>query len=291
MIGQGMTDRSELDAHGSDLSVPSLTVPSASVPARPGLSFAPLSILRNGHVVTLNGDLPDIASRTALLDMLQGVFGGGVSLVDNLNIKAGVATPDIASLMSVFKAAASISDFKFKINGDAVTLLGSDAAAADRAAVEAAARAAWPNLKLSNEIQTPTATAQTPGPSAPSPTGDCANLQSDINALMSAPVTFVTNGHTLTPSAQQQLSRVAEKLNGCHSGHVAVSGYTDNTGNDAVNVPLSANRAKSVADFLVAHGVPAGSVTSNGFGSADPVASNATPDGRAQNRRVVITVN
>ena len=108
---------------------------------------------------------------------------------------------------------------------------------------------------------------------------------------MQTPVTFVTNGYTLTAGAQQQLSRVAEKVAGCHDTRVAVNGYTDDTGNDAINIPLSDSRARSVADFLTAHGVPAGHVTAKGFGSADPVASNATPDGRAQNRRIAITVS
>ena len=69
-----------------------------------------------------------------------------------------------------------------------------------------------------------------------------------------------------------------------------MKGYTDNTGNDAINVPLSGNRAKSVAD-LVSQGVAGNTVTSQGFGSADPIASNDTPDGRAQNRRVEIAVS
>ncbi|HTM85492.1 MAG TPA: OmpA family protein, partial [Mycobacterium sp.] len=227
------------------------------------------------------------------------------------NIKPGVVAPDFSSLAAVFKAAVSIPDFKFKINDDTVTLIGTAASGAVRSAVEAAAKLAWPNLKLSNKIQvsteTPSATetprthapkterpsaSPTPTPApAPSPAGDCGKLQADITALMGTPVTFATNGYTLSPGTQQQLSRVAEKVKGCHSAHLAVNGYTDNTGNDRINVPLSASRAKSVADFLVAHGVPANSVTSKGFGSADPVASNATPDGRAHNRRVAITVS
>nr|WP_067967350.1 OmpA family protein [Mycolicibacter icosiumassiliensis] len=265
------------------------------------MSFAPLAILRNGNVITLNGDLPDIATRTGLFDMLKGVFGNGVQLVDNLNIKAGVTAPDLSSLGAVFKAAVSMPDFKFKIVGDTVTLIGTAASDAVKSAVAAAATAAWPNLKLLNNIEVsagetqaaPSATGTpTPTPTpTPSPAGDCSNLQADITAAMSTPVRFVTNGYTLAAGTRDQLSRVAEKVKGCHNARIAVNGYTDNTGNDAINVPLSSARAKSVADFLVDHGVPANTVTSKGFGSADPVASNATPDGRAQNRRVVITVS
>lgn len=315
LIGLAMADRSKLEVTApdiADITAPVIAAPPLSVPNAngPGLSFAPLSILRNGNVITLNGELPDFATRTGLLDMLKGLYGSGVQLVDNLNIKPGVTVPDSAALGSVFKAAVTMPDFKFKISGDTVTLIGTAASGAVKSAVEAAATAAWPNLKLSNNIlvlpdaavvsSAPAApVSPAPGPArpsaspapAPSPAGDCANLQADITALMSTPVTFVTNGYILSPRTQQQLGRVAQKLKGCHSVHVAVSGYTDNTGNNGINVPLSTSRAESVADYLVAQGVPAHSVTAKGFGSADPIASNATPDGRAQNRRVAITVS
>jgi peptidoglycan-binding protein ArfA len=70
-----------------------------------------------------------------------------------------------------------------------------------------------------------------------------------------------------------------------------VASYTDNTGDDAINKPLSEGRARAVAAFLVAQGVPAGSVAAKGAGSSDPVASNDTEAGRAQNRRTEIKVD
>ncbi|WP_409428425.1 OmpA family protein [Mycobacterium sp. SMC-11] len=299
LIGYGVTDRSERGSNGPNVSTPNVAAPtlSLSVPSvsPPGWSFAPLAILRNGNVITLNGDLPDIATRTGLLDMLNGVFGSGVQLVDNLNLKAGVTAPDLSGLGSVFKAAVSVPDFKFKIVDDTVTVLGTAASDAVKFAVEAAVKAAWPSLKLRNDIRVSDGETQggprVTGAPTPSPDGDCGTLQADITALMSTPVRFVTNGYTLSVATKEQLARVADKVKGCHNARVAVNGYTDNTGNDRINVPLSAARAKSVADFLVSHGVPANSVTSKGFGSADPIAGNATPDGRAQNRRVVITVS
>ena len=296
LIGYGISDRAKVELSAPDVAAPSLSVPGMSLP---GLSFAPLSILRNGNVFTLNGQLPDIATRTGLLDMLKGVFGSGAKLVDNLSIKPGVTAPDLASLGAVFKAAVSLPDFAFKIVGDTVTLMGSAASDAVKSAVEAAAKTAWPNLKLVNDIRVSSApdqssnVAKAPESTAPAQTsgGDCGNLQADISAVMTTPVTFVTSGYTLSVGTQQQLSEVAQKAKGCHGARLVISGYTDNTGNDAINVPLSTARAKSVADYLVSQGVPADGVSAKGFGSADPVASNTTPDGRAQNRRVVITVS
>ena len=242
----------------------------------------------------LSGDLPEGAAKAALLDSLKGAFGGDVNLIDNINIKAGVNAPDFSGLGAVFQAGAAIPDFNLNLDGDTITLAGTAASEDEKAAVEAAATAGWPNLKIANEIQitAPTGAPATPVPTpAPGPTGACANLQADINGLLRTPINFETDGFTLTPGTEQMLTQVADKLKTCPGSRgVAVNGYSDNTGHYVINVPLSGSRAKSVADFLVAEGV-AGDVTSQGLGSANPIASNDTPEGKAQNRRVEITVS
>jgi outer membrane protein OmpA-like peptidoglycan-associated protein len=69
---------------------------------------------------------------------------------------------------------------------------------------------------------------------------------------------------------------------------VHVIGHTDNTGSDAINDPLSVNRANSVKSYLVSRGVPSTRVTIEGRGERQPIADNATEQGRARNRRVEI---
>ena len=130
-----------------------------------------------------------------------------------------------------------------------------------------------------------------PSVSVPAGTGACATLAADVTGLLTAPVEFETDGYTLTGGAQQMLSAVADKLKACPDAKVAVTGYTDNTGNDAINIPLSGNRATSVANYLEAQGVPAGEITAKGMGAASPVAGNDTDAGRAKNRRVEIAVS
>ena len=68
--------------------------------------------------------------------------------------------------------------------------------------------------------------------------------------------------------------------------NVELQGHTDSTGPKAWNDTLSQMRADSVKDFLVAHGIAADRLTAKGYGSSDPIASNDTPEGRHQNRRV-----
>ena len=280
------------------LTAPNVNVPDVNAPDvnLPNLSFAPLSILRSGNGFTLSGDLPDLAAKTSLLDNLKLAFGPDINLTDNLNIKAGVNAPDFSVLGTVLKEAVDIPDFNFDLNGDTLTLTGTAPSEAVKADVEAAAKAAWPNMKITNNIQvvaTPTPQAP-PGPATPAPApggGPCATLQADITALLRTPINFQTDGFSLAPASQQQLTQIADKLKACPDPSVSVVGHTDSSGNDAINIPLSCNRAKSVADYLISQGVAGNRVTTKGVGSAEPTASNDTPAGMAQNRRVDITVS
>jgi peptidoglycan-binding protein ArfA len=70
-----------------------------------------------------------------------------------------------------------------------------------------------------------------------------------------------------------------------------VVGHTDNSGNDAINIPLSRNRAKAGVDYLISLGIGGDRVPWKSVGSSQPVAPNDTPAGRAQNRRVDINLS
>jgi outer membrane protein OmpA-like peptidoglycan-associated protein len=104
-------------------------------------------------------------------------------------------------------------------------------------------------------------------------------------------VLFDTGKATLKTGTQVSLAKVATILQLYPGLKVQVEGYTDSVGGDAYNQKLSESRANAVHDFLVANGVPAGNVTAQGFGKADPVADNSTAAGRAQNRRVNLVVS
>lgn len=295
LLGWGMLDKSGRDLDASIPSIdPSLSAPEAPEVQAPDVNLpglpATLSIMRNGNDITLSGDVPDAAARAGLLDLLRSIHGPDVNLVDNLGIKAGVPGPNLTGLQAVFAAAVDIPDFNWKLDGDNLTLTGIAPSEEARAAVEAAARSAWPDANITNQIQVAGAPAPAPAP-GPAPGGECATLQTDITGLINAPINFETDGATLTSSSEQMLTRVAEKITACPEARISVDGYTDSSGNDGINIPLSANRAKSVADFLVSQGVAADLVTSEGHGSANPIAGNDTPEGKAQNRRVEITVS
>ena len=102
-------------------------------------------------------------------------------------------------------------------------------------------------------------------------------------------VTFETGKSTLTPESETILNGVAESLVANDSIRVQVTGHTDNTGSLALNRRLSRARADAVRTYLISHGVAESRLTARGFGPDQPIASNKTAEGRAQNRRVELT--
>lgn len=116
------------------------------------------------------------------------------------------------------------------------------------------------------------------------------NTGSTLQVTMSQDILFDTNSATLRPDIRRDLDAVAQNLIAYPNSTIRVSGHTDNTGSAALNTDLSDRRAKSVAAVLVQAGVPAGRISAFGLGESSPIASNLTPEGRAQNRRVEITI-
>jgi outer membrane protein OmpA-like peptidoglycan-associated protein len=104
-------------------------------------------------------------------------------------------------------------------------------------------------------------------------------------------VLFDTGKYSLKPGAREKLAKVAGILLAYPGLNIAVGGYTDNVGGDAMNQTLSENRAGSVRDYLVQQGVAMNSVSARGFGNTLPVASNDNSAGRQQNRRVELLVS
>ena len=101
---------------------------------------------------------------------------------------------------------------------------------------------------------------------------------------------FATGQYSIQPRLQSVLNTLATTLNQNNTTVIYVVGHTDSTGSDSINYPLSLNRANSTKNYLVSHGVSASRFTTEGKGSVEPIASNNTEAGRAQNRRVEIYV-
>ncbi len=112
-----------------------------------------------------------------------------------------------------------------------------------------------------------------------------------IKLTMPENVTFATGRYDLSANAQNSLNGAAQTLATYNETTISIIGHTDSTGNDSINIPLSQNRANSVAQYLVSKGVASNRISTAGRGASQPIATNSTAEGRAQNRRVEILIN
>jgi len=103
-------------------------------------------------------------------------------------------------------------------------------------------------------------------------------------------INFATGSANIKSNSLKDLNRIYNLLIQAEQTKIVLVGHTDNTGSDSVNVPLSGNRAQSVADYLVGKGINLSRIQEvNGAGSSQPFATNSTSVGRASNRRVQVT--
>ena len=116
-----------------------------------------------------------------------------------------------------------------------------------------------------------------------------ANGLEAIKVTFDSGILFATNKADLNATSKASLTQFAEVLKENKDMDIAIYGHTDNTGSDAINNPLSKNRAQSVSKFLKNQGVSSSQIkTIDGQGSKNPVADNSTAEGRKQNRRVEV---
>jgi chemotaxis protein MotB len=123
-------------------------------------------------------------------------------------------------------------------------------------------------------------------------------LQGAIKYTVNSDLLFPSGGWQMSAQGQQVIAKLATKLAPTQQNNIVVNGYTDNTpiGPElqkqgiTSNQILSEKRAENVREYLISQGFRSDLVSAKGWGDADPVATNDTPEGRAQNRRVELTV-
>jgi outer membrane protein OmpA-like peptidoglycan-associated protein len=101
---------------------------------------------------------------------------------------------------------------------------------------------------------------------------------------------FENNSTKLAASSDQQIENLGKILAAYPEATVKIGGYTDNVGNPAENMKLSRERAEAARDAIVRSGIDAKRVSAQGYGEQNPLASNSTEEGRAQNRRISVLV-
>jgi len=227
-----------------------------------------VTISVEGGLVEVTGVVPDEATRAALVGGL-----GPQAQASGLTIDPGVSADGVSGLAGVAGSLGTKEKVKIELRDGRVTLSGSVESAAKRdAAVAAAGRAVGSgNVTDQLTVATPPEEVQ--------------------RALISLPpITFENDSAVLTPEGQAAVAKAAEILKANPAVVVRIEGHTDGTGSAATNLTLSQARARTVLDALVAQGIAASRLSSEGFGETRPKVPDTTPDNRAINRRVEFVI-
>jgi OmpA-OmpF porin, OOP family len=231
--------------------------------------------------LTLSGYVPDDKVHATLATAATRKFFSE-KVVDNLKSSIGApagfaaaVVPALGALSRLSTGTLVVSDREVKLSGDALY----DAAAV---AIRAGLAKDFPkDWQVKAEISVKPA-------AAPVDATVCQQLFSDL--LGRGRIRFETARATIDPDSAGLLDRLIETALRCPTTNIEIAGHTDGDGEDAFNQALSEKRAQAVADYLVKAGLPAERFTAVGYGSTQPVATNDTDEGKAQNRRIDFVV-
>jgi outer membrane protein OmpA-like peptidoglycan-associated protein len=180
------------------------------------------------------------------------------------------------------KKAATYGGGAAVVGAVAGALLGKGKGAAIGAAVAGTAGAAYGNYVDNQEAEL-----------RKSMNGTGVEVQRNGDALtlvMPGSITFATGKNDIQPAFYRTLGQLSTSFRNYPNNNLIITGHTDSTGSTDTNMALSNRRADAVAEYLRANGVQGSRINAIGMGSSKPVASNSTADGRAQNRRVEISL-
>ena len=261
--------------------------PNAPAPAAKPARFA---LSNDSGVVRASGVVPDEDAKTSIVDALNSVFGAD-KVKSDISVDPSALA---ASWLGKFRAAleaiksanvdAIFQGDKINVGGAALTDAARDSIIA---ALKSAVGAGVTVGALSDKSAAAVAVANDRA------TTELASLQSGFGvkdllfALNDSKVNFASDSAEVPESMAPFLKTAASDLKQLKAGHVLeVAGYTDNTGDAALNLALSQKRAEAVREALIKYGADADMLVAKGYGEADPIASNDTPEGRLKNRRI-----
>jgi len=274
-------------SHETPSTVATTSSPGAVVPSR-------LSLTNDNGVITYSGTVRDPAARDQIIDMLKSVYGsnaikGNIAVDPNAaptpwlaNLRNGLEQMKMPGLAAVFEGTSfnlggTIPDAdRDRIMAALKPIFGASGltfAAADRMSgmvTDASNRATVALANLGTGFRTP-----------------------DLLAILNKSIiNFPTGSAEIPPISLALLRAAAKPFKQLPAGTVIeITGYTDNTGDASNNITLSQHRAEAVREALVKFGVNPAMLTAKGFGSAKPIASNDTAEGRFQNRRIEYQVS
>jgi OOP family OmpA-OmpF porin len=249
-----------------------------------------LALSNDGDVARASGIVHDEDAKTSILNALNAVFGAD-KVKSDISVDQNASS---ASWLGNFRAAIEAlkgANVDAVFDGDKVNVGGSAMGSAARdKIIEALKSALGAGVAVGALTDKTAAAVATANDRA---TTELASLQSGFGvkdllfALNDSVVTFASDSSEVPESMAPFLKTAAADLKQLKAGHVLeIAGYTDNTGDAALNLALSQKRAEAVREALIKYGADADMLVAKGYGAADPIASNDSPEGREKNRRI-----
>ncbi|MDR2872834.1 MAG: OmpA family protein [Xanthomonadaceae bacterium] len=230
--------------------------------------------------VVASGVVPDQATKAAILERLRAIYGNE-RVVDSIDVKAVPVPPnwDKYVINMLTPRLKQVSEGRLDVNGQTVSIIGNVPDEVQKQQVGSSLSLASNNsYTVTNNLQ-----VQARGPSA----------QVRINQILDRrTVEFETGKASLTPVGVRILDEVVAIIReeGTGNSRILITGHTDSVGNRESNYLLSQARANTVRDYLVSNGIAGDRLSTVGRGPDEPIADNATADGRARNRRITFTL-
>jgi outer membrane protein OmpA-like peptidoglycan-associated protein len=291
------SDVSASDAAASNVAA-SATVASATDAQQPAAAPAPTKDSQLTFTVdsagkpTLSATVGSEAEKTALLDALAKKFGAD-HFTANIDVDPDTQPADWLAHVDALLPLMALPGAEVKVNGAHIELGGAAANARlgwlDRLKALFGASYEIGSFSVDQAVAAATQSFRSAIKGLLAPDSSCTTADV-VKVLNLQVINFASAGAHVPVSAVEDLRQSAQALMACaHNGKAAkleVAGYSDNVGGALTNLQLSKKRAESVRAFLVKTGVPADSLTAQGYGDVRPVASNDTASGRFANRRI-----
>jgi OOP family OmpA-OmpF porin len=261
----------------------STAAPSTAKPTR-------LALSNDGDVARASGIVRDEDAKTSILNALNAVFGAD-KVKSDISVDQNASSPSWLGNFRPAIEALKGANVEAVFNGDKVNVggsaMGADARDKIITALKSALGASVAVGALTDRTAAAVAMANDRATTELASLGSGFGVKDLLFALNDSVFNFASDSAEVPESMAPFLKTAAGGLKQLKAGHVLeIAGYTDNTGDAALNLALSQKRAEAVREALIKYGADADMLVAKGYGEADPIANNDSAEGRERNRRI-----